>query len=336
MSTKSPQLLLSVSQRTAFKRCRWSWSWRYMRRLEPKVSAPPLRFGSLVHLALEHYYKVGTVRGPHPAKTFLKAYDKELESALSFGFRDEDGDWESARDLGLEMLTGYYDLYHERDLEWKVLASEQNFEAPIFNSAGTQIAKAVGVLDGLWQHRKLKDFIVVDHKTAAQIQTRHLTMDDQAGQYFTFGVPWLKRQGFMPDDAELAYLLFNYLRKAMPKDDERPQNEQGEYLNKNGSVSKNQGSVAPLFVRHHSYRSEADIESMRKRTAQEAREILLVQDHKLALLKSPSPQNCGSCAVQPICELHEVGAEWKPMARATMRPLKRRVKQDAIEYEKSH
>lgn len=333
--TQSQTLFLSVSQRSSFKKCRWAWQWRYLRGVEPKVSAPPLRFGSLIHKALEIYYPPGVKRGPHPAKTFRKVYDAELKEQMGFGFRDEDGKWEDARELGVLMLNGYVEQYGG-DHEWEVIASEQEFEAQILNRHGAQIATAVGVVDGIWKHRVTREYAIVDHKAVAQIVTKHLNMDEQSGQYWTYGFSALVLNGIISDDIVLSHILFNFLRKQRP--DERPKDPvTGQCLNQDGTISKQQ--PAPLFLRQKSYRDGADMEMMRHRTAQEAREILLVHKKKLSLLKSPSQFNCATCGVREICELHEVGQDWKAMAKSTLKPKAKspaQLKREAVEYEHAH
>lgn len=331
-SRNDTPIFLSVSQRRAFKKCPWSWSWGYLKRLEPKSSAPPLRFGSLIHAALEAYYIPGVKRGPHPAKTFRRLYDAELESQLAMGWRDDDGVWLDARDLGVAMLRGYVEHY-DGDKEWRVLATEHPFEVPVLNRNGKHVANAIGVLDGIWQHRVTKDIAIVDHKAVAQVSTRWLTMDDQSGQYWTFGPEWLYEKGILDRDRhQLAYVLFNFLRKAKP--DDRPVNANGERLNQDGSVSKNQ--PAPYFVRHKSYRDGYDREMMKQRTADEAELILATSAGRLPLIKSPGQFTCNTCAVAEICELHEVGQDYMAMAKAILRKKQYRPQKEAEEYEKAH
>ena len=82
--------MLRTSERTTFKRCRWKWHQEFNELLKPQNDLPPLRFGSLVHLALADYYKKGVRRGPHPAKSFAKHYEAEMKAQGEFGFRVQD------------------------------------------------------------------------------------------------------------------------------------------------------------------------------------------------------------------------------------------------------
>lgn len=294
-----------------------------------KTAAPPLRFGTLCHLALEKRYPKGTKRGPHPAITFEKAYEAELATQMKMGFRDDDGNWQEAGELGVQMMNGYVAKYGNDD-EWEVLATEVRFEQPIYYG-GIIVAIAIGAIDCVWRHRVTKEIRFVDHKTAAKISTRHLLMDDQAGQYVTFGADALITQKIITPQQMPTGILFNFLRKQKPPEHS---DDQGRKLNQDGSISKQQ--PAELFLRHTTYRGEANSDIIRRRAAREAVEIQMAKDGKLPILKTPSQFNCPMCHVSEICELHEIGQDWKSMARALMKKKSPRVSlEEAIEYEQA-
>ncbi len=353
--------MVRTSERRAFKTCRWRWDREFNDLLKPATPAPALRFGSLVHAALAKFYKPGVKRGPHPAKTFAVLYEAELEEQARFGFKDEDGTWHDALELGTAMLEGYIDLYGKDD-RWKVVATECPFEVPVDSSGmpvwdGTRrvIFTYVGVLDGIWMDTwNDNELFIPDHKTAAAINTNHLTLDEQAGAYWTYGVDWLRHQRLLKPQAQLSGMLFNFLRKALP--DDRPRDLEGHYLNKPtkaalvqyvteqrgaraavrakgltvdelieylgapalqlGEVSKSQ--PPPLFHREPVYRDEAERLAVRDRVLEEAREMRLVRRGRLAAYKNPSQMTCGGCGYKDICELEESGADWESMAKSTM------------------
>jgi hypothetical protein len=337
-------LYLSVSQRSAYKRCRWQWSWRYKRGLEMKTAAPALRFGTLCHLALEKRYPKGVKRGVHPAITFEQEYEKELVTQMRMGFRDDDGHWQEAGELGVAMMNGYVNRYGNDD-EWRVLATEIRFEQPIYHN-GEIIATAIGAIDGVWQHRSTKEIIFVDHKTAASISTKHLLMDDQAGQYVTFGADALIEKKILLPAQMPTQIMFNFLRKQKPTPDDRL-DAQGRKLNlptkaeikqfgKDFPGSPSKVQPAPLFLRHTTFRGETNSDIIRRRVGQEAAEIIMAQAGKLSLIKSPGQFTCPMCAVSEICELHEIGQDWKAMARALMKKKSPHVTlEEAVEYEQS-
>lgn len=306
--------LLRTSERSSFKRCRWQWYWGYVEERSPHSPKPALRFGSLIHRALADYYKPGIRRGPHPALTFEKLYEEELKIDTRFGMRDEDDKWIEAGDLGVGMMNNYIDTYGKDD-EWEVLVTEQRISM-VVNIDGKPAFEYVGTPDGVWRNRSTKKLWMPDHKTtvANRIDTRYLRLDDQASAYWTWGVDWLYQQGMLKPNQKLAGMLFNYLRKAVPND-ERSRNEKGQYLNKDGSVSKAQ--PAPYFVRQPVFRDEYEREMTRERAVQEFHEMQAVRAGSLPAYKTPSMFNCPNCWLLDICELHEVGANYQELVDGT-------------------
>lgn len=222
--------MVRTSERLLFKRCRWAWDRDFNDRMRPARSGPALRFGSLMHAAMEPYYKVGRKRGPHPAKTFKRLFDKDFEEQGHLGFRDEDGTWADAGEMGVHLLEDYVKKYG-KDERYEVIATEQAFQVPILNPVtGKVVAIYTGIVDGIWRDLDEQLLLIADHKSAAQISTGYLALDEQAGAYWTFGQDWLREKGLLKPEDELAGMLYNFLRKA--KRDTRPQNADGHYLNK--------------------------------------------------------------------------------------------------------
>jgi hypothetical protein len=275
---------------------------------------PPLRFGTLMHKALAAYYKPGIRRGPHPTLTFQKEYELECERAETFGFRvDDDEVWVEAGTLGEDMLNAYVDHYG-KDTEWEVLLTEQRFAVPIAHpETGKPWFLYKGTLDGVWRSRRTKKIWIPDHKTTRSIDPKYLALDEQAGAYWTFGVQWLYEQKVLRRGQKLAGMLFNFLRKAMQ--DDRPQNAEGHYLNKDGSVSKVQPS--PFFARVPIFRDTHDREAVRERVLQEYAELEETRAGERPAYKNPWSGNCKGCWLFDICELHETGNDWLSMRSAT-------------------
>ena len=331
---------LRTSERTTFKRCRWQWGMTYGKRQRNRVEKPALRFGSLIHAALELRYPPGIKRGPKPAETFERLYEEELKTAESeWGFRDSDGEWSKAAEVGVDMLEMYVELYG-RDEEWEVIASEMTFqvpvyppewmydESPVFTAMAVPRDKPlfyyVGTMDGVWRNRMDGGVRINDYKTTSgnpveEGRKKH-SLDEQATAYWTWGVDYLINEKVLKPRQirELDGMLYTFLRKA--KRDPRPQNSEGHYLNKDGSVSKVQPQ--PYFHREIVYRSEAAREAARKRVVEEFTEMQKVRSGELAIYKSPGlgfpDQQCVACPVRDMCELHEEDADWKGIERATM------------------
>lgn len=336
--------LIRTSEFSSFKRCRWQWDRNYNDRLQPRTEAPALRFGTLVHKALELRYPPGIKRGPKPAATFEKLYEKELaEAEHGWGFRDADGDWANAAELGVSMLENYVATYG-RDEEWKVLGSEMTFKVPVhspahpdgtggyLNLVGERVPKQVvlfyyvGTMDGVWQNRMDGGVRINDYKTTKGDPVKEalakLTLDEQGTAYWTWGVDYLEQQGLLrPKQLQaLDGMLYTFLRKA--KKDERPTDARGQALNKDGSVSARQPGA--YFHRELVYRDREQTDKARERAVHVAMEMAAVRAGVLAVYKSPGlsfpDQQCKGCGYFDLCELHEIGADWESLRDATMKP----------------
>src|SRR5262245_40416623 len=109
--------LVRTSERTSFNRCRWAWDLSFNQTLRQRRDAPVLACGPLCHEALAAYYVKGRKRGPHPSKTFLKVYERDVREAGEFavlaGYDEEgnpefsDEEWVDAKELGHDLLTAY-------------------------------------------------------------------------------------------------------------------------------------------------------------------------------------------------------------------------------------
>lgn len=315
--------LVRTSERSAFKRCRWAWDKSFNEGLRQKRDAPVLRFGTLVHEALAAYYVKGTKRGPHPAETFQAVYDREVAEIGEFGlyWDDYSGSWEpdekwtDARELGTELLEMYVEKYGS-DSDWEILCTEQAFQQPVRNPRTNRIMfYYVGIVDLIVRQISTGRIYIVDHKTTRAINVQALGLNEQAGSYWTFGVEWLLDQGYLNEKtfSDLSGLTFNFLRRT--RRDTRPQDEEGHYLNLDGSVSKRQPS--PIFHREPTWRSTHDRDQVRRRALNDFREMQMVESGDLAVTKNPGPFTCTGCGWLDVCELHETGADWRPMLAAT-------------------
>lgn len=315
--------LLRTSERTTFKRCRQQWHWNFNDKLKPREESAPLKFGDLVHQALAAYYKPGVKRGPHPAKTFERLFEERREDEYAEGFRDEDGDWHKAGDLGVSMLERYVETYGEKDKQYKVLGSEQIFFVPLkvyIPGYGTVRFRYVGTVDGIWQDRSNKDIFIPEHKTTKAIATDALAMDEQAGAYWTYLPKWAQKAGILKPGQMPTHIMYNFLRKWAP-DPAYTYDALGRKLNKDGSVSKQQ--AAPTFKRWPVYRDEADRRNQHLRVLNEFTEMFLIRhgDPTHNVYKNPGPlfmPNCRGCGYRDMCELHETGNDWEAMRDATM------------------
>lgn len=299
--------MLRNSERHDFKRCVLRWHWRYGEHLVPiTLNTGPLIFGSLGHLALAEYYLPGTVRGPHPAETWdeLTTDLVDFVKTESKYFDDEiEASWEDARELGRNMLENYV-IRYDGDPEWHVLWVEDQFHQLIRHPRKPEpIVNYVGTIDLVIRNLATGQIEYVDHKFMKTIETEHLYIDDQNGGYLAIGTHELRKRGLIGPKEVVRVLVYNFLRKA--KHDERPQNEDGLYLNKDGSVSKKQ--PAKYFHRERIERIGAERNTQIKRIAQEAYWMKAVRAGLLPITKTPTRDCRWDCSFFDLCQIHEQG-----------------------------
>lgn len=232
-------MFVRTTERKNFTACRQQWWWTFVDRLSSKDTKPALRFGDLVHQALAIYYPPGEKRGPHPAGTFGKLFDEQIEAGMhDFAIYDEE-ERVDARTLGVDMLEHYVERWGG-DERIRVIAPEMAFQVPLKDKNGKPLR--VKLEDGkmhLVVYAGSGDCVIEDmetgqiglweHKTAASIGLTHLPLDEQAGSYWVFVPEWLRMQGILEPDQDLDFIWYNFLRKAMR--DTRPVNDYGQRLN---------------------------------------------------------------------------------------------------------
>lgn len=311
--------LLRNSERNDFRRCPQRWHWRWDRGLVPvEISHGPLVFGTFGHLALAEYYGPGGFkRGPHPAETWDEITKGFMDGVRSdtTGYLDEDieGTWEDARTLGHNMLVAYVEEYGD-DSQWEVLWVESPFgqyiphPRDIGKAAGDRraIVKYVGTIDLIVRDLQANGRIrYVDHKFMKTIEKRHLWIDSQNGGYLAIGTHKLRNLGIIGRTESIRDLTYNFLRKA--KQDERQQNKFGEYLNKDGSVSKKQ--PPPYFQRVVIERTAAERNRQVSNIGEEALAMKAFRDGKLKLFKNPTRDCAWDCSFFTLCGIHEAGGD---------------------------
>jgi hypothetical protein len=246
--------------------------------------ADALWFGIGIHEALAQWYLKGSKRGPHPADTFEEWAGEEINFARTY--LDETFDesvWVDAKELGIAMLEQYID-YYGRDSQWDVIATEQEFRVRIMHDQ-TPLTYFASRWDGVVRDRDDGLIYLLEHKTAAQIVTAYLELDDQGGSYWAVASQLLRRQGIL-------------------KPDERPQNADGLYLNKDNSVSKRQPPRA--FHREPVERSPKEQNTQLTRIADEVRVMNAVRRGIIPITKTPT-KDCPRCPFFIPCTLHERG-----------------------------
>lgn len=349
------KIMLRTSERSQYKTCRQAWQWSYVDCLKSTATKPALRFGDLAHQSLQHWYIPGRKRGVHPAITFEKVYNEQVDAGLDdFDIRLEDEEeWVGALELGLVMMNGYVEHYGKEE-HIRVIAPEYPFQYDIYHK-GKYLVTYVGQFDLIFEDMSKKQIGLIETKTAAHIATAHLGLDEQGGSYWTFAPLVLQASGLLKKGQDLDFVLYNFLRKGKP--DERPKNADGHALNKPsksaliekaeelglpakgtvdtltgilvakgvdvaalGEVSKRQ--APPLFHRERTYRDTVDRQMLMRRVVMEAWEMQQVRAGKLPVYKNPRltfpDQHCNWCQFRDMCEVHETGGDWKAIRSATM------------------
>jgi hypothetical protein len=298
-------IIIRNSERAALKRCPQRWWWSFRNGLVPNEVDTKLWFGEGIHMGLAGWYLPGAERGEHPAKTWAKfVRDEERYIKDNRGLID-DVKWIDARDLGMAMLIGYVDEYGD-DPDWDVVATEQTFQIKSRTDSGVEFTLS-GTFDGVLRLRSTGKLMLMEHKTAASIPDfGYLELDNQASTYFTAAEIWLKATGVMREDEHLDGILYNFLRKSLP--DDRPVNDEGYSLNKNGSVSKNQ--PAKLFARHEVWRSQRHRVRTLEQIKAEVELMQMYRNRQLKITKTPTKDCAWDCDFYRMCQLHESGDDW--------------------------
>lgn len=307
--------IIRTSERHDFKRCpqRWWWGWR--EGLKPVQEKQALWFGTGIHLALEHFYSpLGTKRGRHPLNIWRGYARDESITVMPSGVVDDANDkptYVSAVQLGVDMLTGYFDLYG-RDEHIHVLAVEHPFQITIPGTDKGEACLYAGKWDLLWRDLRDESLWLTDHKTAKDLSTNHLTLDDQAGSYWALAGQFLRSSGAIGPKERLKGIEYNILRKYSPPEDDRPVDADGMRLNKDGSVSKKQPKTLEYrYKRERVHRTAREQASQISRIAVEAEAMDRMRHDKSLLYKSPTRDCTWDCNFFQMCELQERQSDWE-------------------------
>lgn len=284
--------------------------------LVPRNESPDaLWFGIGVHEALAVWYKSGRQRGVQPATTFAKWCGEE-ERYISANYSDRDKEWfdkpkfENAKELGIAMLKGYVETYG-KDSDWDVIAIEHPFKTRLVID-GEPFVEFWSTWDGVYRYLGDGRIYLMEHKTATQIQLAYLGLDDQAGSYLAVAEAYLKAKDILKPSEHIEGITYNYLRKSMP--DERPQNADGQFLNKDGTVSKKQ--PPKYFVRQTVERTAAESKIQLVRMSNEVQWMNAVRSGEMPVIKNTT-KDCTYCEFFTMCQLHERGGNgWEAFMRA--------------------
>lgn len=302
-------ILLRTSERAAFKRCQQRWYWGFREGLKPNgTEKQPLWFGTGFHLAFAEWYIPGSERGRDPRETWAEYVGESRETVRLYNAEGE-AEFENALALGTSMLGHYLDTYGD-DPDWRMIAPEQTFRVYIEDpdEPGKTLLVYVGTFDGIYQNVKTGKYWILEHKTASQIITKHLVLDDQAGSYLLVGNMVLEELGIA---AKVTGIMYNFLAKRKASD--KPRDDQGRYLNKDGSVSKVQ--PAKTLQREPVTRTKREKNSMLSRIQNEGIQMEPFRTGELELMKNPTKDCSWDCDFFDLCQVHESGGDVEEFKR---------------------
>lgn len=326
--------VIRSSERIDFKRCPKKWYWKWRKGLTPKAKTfGALELGTWMHTALADWYQEGTKRNGQLVDWFSATATHAISAAVVQNAPDYVV--EKAEELAVlgENMATAYQRHYQNDKKIYVLGAEIPLE----------FTMAKALINGSWEpiavHKLKPDLVFADenrdvwlmeHKTAKQVMTEHLVIDDQARPYGAMAERSLRKLGVISKRQQFRGILYNFLRKALP--DERPQNSQGKYLNQDGSVSKRQPS--PFFLRKPvAMTRQAKIITL-QRVSEEAKVITLrtleLRTKELSpdqLPKTPHKSCPKTCQYFTMCVAEEEGTNIKDMERLMF------VRQDPYLYE---
>jgi hypothetical protein len=239
--------LVRSHERMDYKRCPTKWYWKWRVGLVPVAKTfGALDLGTWAHYAFEHWYGMGYKRNGDLVEHFRIAVDAAIRSAVEaqapLWVLDQA---EELAALGEAMMIAYQRFYGA-DKSVYVLAVEIPLEFSIPDPVTGEVIAIHKLKPDMVYRDTQRDVWLMENKTAAQIRTEHLVIDDQARPYGAMAERALRKLGIIPEKAEFKGIMYNFIRKALP--DEREMNKEGKYLNKNGTVSKRQPT--PLFLRY--------------------------------------------------------------------------------------
>lgn len=168
-ATESPaandKLVLTYSALNTFRNCPRKYKHRYIDNLRPRERAEALSFGSVVHGAIELWYRM--VKQPNRMAVVLETIDQQ------FPERNVDFTQKSHWHLARSMFTGYASHYATEDFE--IVEVEKEFVGEIRNpdtGRQSQTFRIAGKVDAIV--RCHDGMYLLEHKTAASIDANYL------------------------------------------------------------------------------------------------------------------------------------------------------------------
>jgi len=163
--TPPDKSVLTYSALNTFRNCPRKYKHRYVDCLRPREKAESLSFGSVVHSAVELWYR--SVGAPDRITSMLAHIDRQFPA--SAGDERAKAHWHLAR----AMLTGYAACYADEDFE--IVEIEKPFTGEIRNpdtGRSSQTFVMSGKADAIV--RRADGLYLLEHKTASSVDANYL------------------------------------------------------------------------------------------------------------------------------------------------------------------
>lgn len=157
----APPMVSTYSMWSLFRNCRKAVDWRYLQQLVPLSRDRNLHFGSLIHECLQTWHQ------RRDLAEVLALIDRLCPNRTQD--ENQKRDWH----LATAMMQAYAARYATEEFE--VIALEKTFEGPIVNPATRAASRSfvlAGKVDGIVRFGG--DYFVLEHKTAAQLDSDYL------------------------------------------------------------------------------------------------------------------------------------------------------------------
>lgn len=207
---------ISNSEIQNFKDCRRKWYFtNYLGLAKPPKLFGPLTLGTIVHAALEKYYKT------YDLNDLTDQYTKEANKlVLQFESSPESEDVEFRKkfysetiELGRIMVEGYRDMIEEEgyDASVKIISVEEKLEHIVKGLEFDRTVKLIGKIDARIQRATDGTYGVLDHKTvAAGNWEGYYQTSNSSEQFLHYNV--LEKMN-RPDDDFVDGGVYNLLKK---------------------------------------------------------------------------------------------------------------------------
>lgn len=274
-----------------------------------------------MHTAFDRWYGKGLTRHGLVVEQFNEAANTAIGAAVKRGVPDYQ--LEKATELAAlgSAMAAEYDVHYGSDEEVRVITAEVPLEFAISDYRGAVIAKHLLKPDLVYLDPH-DDAWLMEHKTAGQIITEHLTIDDQARPYGAMAERALRRKGLLKKGNRFRGVMYNFLRKAFP--DDRLRDDHGRSLNKNGTVSKRQ--PAPLFKRHPATMTRqakvVALQRIQAETVMLTELTLMIRTKRIdpsVIPKTPDRLCPRFCEYFSICSAEDQGTDIRGMTQAMFR-----------------